>query len=335
MTSARYAAFSTIALLPWRSRPAFLGIISSPPRVGSVSPEKLVSGVDVGVPSAVLSHVLMPMSYRPLLAGRFLRVVLLAILLLVPSGCLPSPTVGAKDEPAPPPVRPPLTPRWVYEPWVWEDEENTQGSTIRLVDDYRARGIPVGVVIVDSPWQTNYNTFDFGSNYPDPAGLIRGLHAREVKVLLWVTGFINVTSIDGPGRGKASNYDEALQAGYFVDGGKPHQWDKGMGSAVDFFNPDAVDWWYRQMDKAWALGIDGWKVDSPEGNLPDEFQTEDPTGVRHRLLPRPLPLRRGAQPERHHHRPTVRRRHGLRIGRRQPGRLGRRPDPRLGTGGHR
>jgi alpha-glucosidase (family GH31 glycosyl hydrolase) len=170
-------------------------------------------------------------------------------------------------------TRPPLTPRWVYEPWVWEDERNTADATLDVVDSYRRRDIPVGAVIIDSPWQTNYNTFQFNPDYPDPAGLIRQLHDRNVKVLLWATGFVNVSSVDGPERGKASNYDEAHAAGYFVGGGKDYAWDKGRGSALDFFNPDAVEWWYRQMDRAFALGIDGWKVDSPEGNLPDQVST--------------------------------------------------------------
>src|SRR5690348_3244400 len=61
-----------------------------------------------------------------------------------------------RDEPET--VRPPLTPRWAYEPWVWEDEENDADATIGLVDAYRQRDIPVGVVVVDSPWATNYNT---------------------------------------------------------------------------------------------------------------------------------------------------------------------------------
>src|SRR5581483_174661 len=76
-----------------------------------------------------------------------------------------------------------------------------------------------------------------------------------------------------PERGKASLYDEAQAANYFVEGGKTFQWDKGEGSAIDFFNASAVQWWYRQMDRAFALGIDGWKVDSPEGNLPDSVST--------------------------------------------------------------
>lgn len=174
---------------------------------------------------------------------------------------------------APDQVRPPLAPRWTYEPWVWEDEENDADATVALVDGYRQRDIPVGVVIVDSPWQTNYNTFEVAESFGNPERLIERLRDRDVRVVFWATGFVNTSSIDGPESGEASNYREAHQRGYFVNGGLTYTWDKGEGSAVDFFNPDAVAWWYGQMDRSWALGIDGWKVDSPEGNLPDIVQT--------------------------------------------------------------
>ena len=166
-----------------------------------------------------------------------------------------------------------MTPRWAYEPWVWEDEENHADATVSLVDGYRQRDIPVGVVIVDSPWQTNYNTFEMAKEFGDPERSLSRLRDRNVRVLFWATGFINTSSNDGPDPGQSPNFQRRSTAGFLVDGGQTYEWDKGEGAALDFFNPDAVAWWYGEMDKAWALGIDGWKVDSPEGNLPDIVQT--------------------------------------------------------------
>jgi alpha-glucosidase (family GH31 glycosyl hydrolase) len=200
-----------------------------------------------------------------------LLVLLLVLVLIEPFGG----TQSSSDIEAPERPRPPLTPRWAYEPWVWEDEENNADATLALVDGYRQRDIPVGVVIVDSPWQTNYNTFEMAPEFGSLDRLVSRLRDRDVRVILWATGFINRTSIDGPELGEATNYREAYTRGYFVDGGRTYEWDKGEGSAVDFFNPDAVAWWYQQLDKAWLHGIDGWKVDSPEGNLPDLVRTAD------------------------------------------------------------
>lgn len=209
-------------------------------------------------------------------SGRLLRVLPLVAVAIIAAAVLFGRFGSPLDlfaRPAPESARPPLTPRWVYEPWVWEDEENTVDAVLALIDGYRQRDIPVGTVIIDSPWQTNYNTFQLNANYGNPEDLMRRLRERNVRVIFWATGFINTESNDGVERGQAANYAEAFQKGYLVDGGAVYEWDKGKGSAVDFFNPDAVAWWYTQMDRAWAYGIDGWKVDAPEGNLPDTVQT--------------------------------------------------------------
>ena len=38
-------------------------------------------------------------------------------------------------------------------------------------------------------------------------------------------------------------------------------WWKGEGSLIDYFNPEAVEWWHGLVDKTLAYGIDGWKCD--------------------------------------------------------------------------
>ncbi len=160
-----------------------------------------------------------------------------------------SAVAATRQDPAPP------WPEWVHHHWVWENE-GTRESALALVQGYLEREVPVGAVIIDSPWETGYNTFVFDpALYPDPAGMVEEFHALDVRVLLWITSMINV---DSP------NYAEAEAAGYFLNDGRTIEWWKGEGSFLDYTNPAALAYWHGLMDPVLDLGIDGWKTDGTE-----------------------------------------------------------------------
>ena len=149
-------------------------------------------------------------------------------------------------------------PEWALHHWVWEDE-STQQSVLQMVDDYAEHDIPVGAVIIDSPWATDYNTFEWDTElFPDPQGLIDELHARDIRVFLWIVPAINIDV--------EPLYSEAAEAGYFMQadatsGPGEIDWWKGRGSLIDYFNPEAVAWWHNLMQPVLDMGIDGWKCD--------------------------------------------------------------------------
>ncbi|MCP4872483.1 MAG: hypothetical protein GY898_27640 [Proteobacteria bacterium] len=180
---------------------------------------------------------------------------LLAFCLLLAACTPPVPEPEPEPDPTPP------WPQWAWEHWVWEDE-STQESVLTLVDGYLERDIPVSAVIVDSPWATGYNTFDWDPTlFPDPQGLVDDLHDRDVRLSLWITQMVNV---DTP------QWDEASASGYLMmadaDATEPRivEWWKGDGGLLDYFNPEAVAWWHELMQPVLDLGIDGWKTDGSD-----------------------------------------------------------------------
>jgi alpha-D-xyloside xylohydrolase len=218
-----------------------------------------------------------PCRYR---AGRTsLPVIALFVLLLtfLIGGDRAGPRIALAGEPADAPR--PLAPRWVFEPWVWEDNVNTQQATLQLVLGYRQRAIPVGAVIVDSPWQTYYNSFEFcigtgAGMYEDPQALIDSCHAMDVRVILWSTGMVNApgTDKDGCNDDPRPNFCNPQTSQYFVDPDcsvRIHWWKNPSGvdggKLVDFRDPDATSWWIdHHVSTVLQMGIDGFKVDETD-----------------------------------------------------------------------
>jgi alpha-glucosidase (family GH31 glycosyl hydrolase) len=162
-------------------------------------------------------------------------------------------------------THPPVTPRWAFEPWAWEDNTNTRQSTESLITGYLSRNIPVGAVIIDSPWETAYNTLAWDvTRYPSPQAMIGGFHAEGVKVVMWLVALVDT---DAP------QYQTVKQDNYGVNGGANATWWKGTGIQIDVTNAAAATWWNSLLGGVLADGIDGWKLDRGADYIGDPIKT--------------------------------------------------------------
>jgi alpha-D-xyloside xylohydrolase len=173
-----------------------------------------------------------------------------------------------------------LPPYWAFAPWKARDYHRNQQEVLEDIDRYRELGLPASVILIDSPWASGYNTYEFNpKQFDDARQMIARLHDEGYKLILWHTPWINQKS-NPPGEngfaGKliltpTSNFVEAERSGYFVhrpDGSTYiGDWWKGTGALIDFTNPAAKKWWQGQVGKAIEMGADGFKDDDAEGNF--------------------------------------------------------------------
>lgn len=161
--------------------------------------------------------------------------------------------------------KPPITPPWALECWVWEDDVNTAAYVTELLEGYAKNDIPVRTILIDSPWSTRYNDFTFDeARYPNPKEFIRGLKDKGYRVVLWMTSLVNRENPDTAIRDASPWYDEARKNGYLAGDGSPVRWWKGHGGFIDYTNPAAMAWWRGMQDQVLDWGIDGWKLDGAD-----------------------------------------------------------------------
>jgi alpha-D-xyloside xylohydrolase len=185
-----------------------------------------------------------------------------------------------------------LPPYWSFAPWVGRDYHRNDADVRDDVEKSRSLGLPASVILIDSPWATGYNSYEFNpKQFSDVPGLMKDLHGAGFKLVLWHTSWINNETATPHEQGfadkidvKSSNYDEAAARGYFVKdkNNQPYQatWWKGQGSLIDFTNPAAKAWWQGQVGLAVTAGADGFKDDDAEGNFQGDARFADGTDPR-------------------------------------------------------
>ena len=165
--------------------------------------------------------------------------------------------------------RPALPPAWTFGLWLTTSFTTSydEGTVNSFLDGMAERDLPLSVFHFDCFWMRGFRWCDFEWDpavFPDPEAMLERLHARGLKVCVWINSYIAQRS---------PLFEEGKKNGYLLKktDGSVWQWDlwqPGMG-IVDFTNPAACEWFAGHLKRLAKTGVDSFKTDFGE-RIPTE-----------------------------------------------------------------
>ena len=174
--------------------------------------------------------------------------------------------------------RPALPPAWSFGLWLTTSFTTSydEKTVTSFIEGMKSRDLPLSVFHFDCFWMREFDWCDFEWDarvFPDPTGMLKRLHARGLRICVWINPYIGQRS---------AIFADAAQKGYLLrrqDGSvwQTDQWQPGMG-VVDFTNPAARAWFQGHLKRLVAMGVDTFKSDFGE-RIPTDvvyFDGSDP-----------------------------------------------------------
>ena len=182
--------------------------------------------------------------------------------------------------------RPAVPPDWSFGFWISRWGYRNREEVMAVARRMRAEQIPCDVIHIDPYWmryhEGHHGDFEWDeAAFPDPKGMIEELKALGFKVSLWESPYVPLDSemrAEGERRGfllKGKASPLALVHGF----AKP-------SAAVDFTNPEAIEWFKAKNRKLLEMGVAVMKPDFAE-DLPTDAIVHDGTPAEelHNLYP--------------------------------------------------
>lgn len=148
---------------------------------------------------------------------------------------------------------------WLSTSFLTKYDEKTVTT---IVDKMEQMDIPLSVFHFDCCWMKCFHWCDFiwdEKTFPDPKGMLERLHAKGLKICVWINPYIAQAS---------GLFRTGMKKGYFIkkkngDVWQCDKWQAGM-AVVDFTNPEARKWYQQELEQLLELGVDCFKTDFGE-----------------------------------------------------------------------
>ncbi len=160
--------------------------------------------------------------------------------------------------------RPALPPAWSFGLWLTTSftTDYDEATVTRFVEGMRTRDLPLHVFHFDCFWMREFEWCNFqwdSRAFPDPAGFLKRLHERGLKISVWINPYISQHS---------PLFAEAQREGFLLhkpngDVWQSDLWQPGMG-IVDFTHPGARNWFTAHLRRLIETGVDTFKTDFGE-----------------------------------------------------------------------
>jgi len=150
----------------------------------------------------------------------------------------------------------PLFGKWAYGYWQCKNRYDSQAELLAIAKKYRELHIPLDNIVQDWFWWNIMGDPVFNKNYPDPKGMVDGLHNDHVHLMISVWPYFR------PG---SPVYDEMDKRGFFIAKTIAPSFHPVGQALYDAFNPEARKYHWNLMDNAlFKIGVDAWWLDTTE-----------------------------------------------------------------------